>query len=635
MAGRHRARGAETFGVRRWLQLGAASAGVSAALFGVASLGPTAATAQADDTGGSPSTSSESSDTESNSSDTAAPGISTPSPAATTSDDSAAGAETKDVTGDGPRTTVSTQTNTGTSAPADGDAGGVPDEVVEAADAPTPADEGSRSAGRTATPASAAIVADEPLVAPVAPVAQVAQVAPVAPTTTAVAAVDAGVPWAVQSSTRPGPWQGVVNQPITDATAMLRSFITSLPVAQPFRDALLGTLWTVRRSFFNLAPYLDPVQITTNSTGPIQGSVHAVDPEGDAVIYRLTSRPRFGSVTLNADGSYTYTPGAGFDGVDSFVISALDTGLHVNLLDPLRGPTRSGLLVNQGAIEFGFTYTTGAENWTEERRNALEAAALALVPYFLVSAPVTLTYTVTGTYDTNPESGLAGAGSGLMGSEPGFDRLFVQHELLTGVDANGEDADGYIEWNWGHPWALGETVGSEEYDFTATVMHELLHSFGFLSYVNQAGQNLGRDWTIYDSFIVDRHGNRVVSDRYVWNTAFDANLTGADGGLFFNGGNAVAAHGRPVPLYTPSTWEPGSSVTHVDDETFTGGDQKLMNSQTPKGLVTRDLSPLELGILQDIGYRVIHPQPSTYAIAAMVLIFVRRTRKAPLAKMEA
>ena len=51
------------------------------------------------------------------------------------------------------------------------------------------------------------------------------------------------------------------------------------------------------------------------------------DAENDPLTAQLDSSPSNGAVVLNADGSFTYTPDAGFLGVDTFTYSAYD-GLH-------------------------------------------------------------------------------------------------------------------------------------------------------------------------------------------------------------------------------------------------------------------------------------------------------------------
>ncbi|MBV7333691.1 tandem-95 repeat protein [Chloroflexi bacterium TSY] len=54
------------------------------------------------------------------------------------------------------------------------------------------------------------------------------------------------------------------------------------------------------------------------------------DVEGDALTAVLVSNPNNGSVTLNADGSFTYTPNADFNGSDSFTYKANDGEDSVN-----------------------------------------------------------------------------------------------------------------------------------------------------------------------------------------------------------------------------------------------------------------------------------------------------------------
>jgi hypothetical protein len=203
----------------------------------------------------------------------------------------------------------------------------------------------------------------------------------------------------------------------------------------------------------------------------------------------------------------------------------------------------------------------------------------------------------------------------------------VQQKLLTGADSNGAAADGRIQFNFGYSWGFGDAVGAGQYDFTAVVLHELLHSLGFLSLVSAAGQNSGTARSVFDHFIVTSDGTNVIGLGYVWNTRFDPNLTGGDGGLYFGGAAAVAAYGGPVPLYTPNPFRPGSSMSHLDDTTFTGTDEQVMNAMRFSGPSVRVLSPIELGILADLGYQVRSPQTTPLAMAFVGVVFLGGTRK--------
>ena len=434
-------------------------------------------------------------------------------------------------------------------------------------------------------------------------------------------------PWLAPRRT----WSDVVADTIDAWTNSTQAWIDSLSVSEERKVELTESFWNLRRTFFNQAPTVAPVQISGLITGPIDGTIGAVDADGDEIVYRLVRGPRQGTVEINADGTYTYTPDVDFDGVDTFRVIAIDRGFHVNLLSLLRPiGTRATSLINQGAITFAFNYTDGGTSWTEDRRQALEDVATQLLLYFRVNAPVTLTYDV-GLQDNDA---LASAGSNVILDRSGFWRTVVQNKLLTGYDSNGSEADGQIDWNFrDYEWALGDSVESSEYDFVSTAIHELMHSFGFLSYVDEAGKSDERIWTTFDSFVVTSAGARPISPFYRWRNRFDPLLTDEEDGLYFGGAHAIAAFGGLVPLYTPNPWEPGSSMSHLDDLTFTGLDQKIMNAATDTGLGVRVFSAVELAILTDLGYQVVMPDSPPYAAAALWFVLLggrrRKSKAAP------
>jgi hypothetical protein len=358
----------------------------------------------------------------------------------------------------------------------------------------------------------------------------------------------------------------------------------------------------IRRSLFNQAPTVNPVQLTGQSDGPITGSIGAVDPEGDPLSYKITSAPLHGKAVIASDGSYTYTPTAGFAGTDNFVVAVTDGGSHFNLLDLGRqASTSANVTVNQGAIaplvHFQFVYGSGSQYWSSAARSSLESAATRLASYIVVTSPVTVTFDVTG--QKSPfSSTLASAGSDFVSGDAGFLQTVVQNKILTGNDANGSAADGTIDWNFGLAWGYGNSVTSNQYDLESIAMHEMLHTLGFLSNIDKAGSNTGKVWTVFDKYVVNSAQQPVINNSsYVFNTAYNSNLTGGNDGLYFGGPNAVAANGGPVALYTPLPWEPGSSMSHLRAN-------YLMRAVVSTGPGFRDVSPVELAILSDIGYTV-------------------------------
>ena len=129
----------------------------------------------------------------------------------------------------------------------------------------------------------------------------------------------------------------------TAAATSVADLLTDL--LAPIREFFEGAALLVRRTFFNQAPTVDPVQLTGQSEGPITGVINAVDPEGDPLVYSISQAPRYGSAVVNADGSYTY-PGPGFTGIDSFIVEAADTGLH----QPTRPVPRRRHLGKRGCL---------------------------------------------------------------------------------------------------------------------------------------------------------------------------------------------------------------------------------------------------------------------------------------------
>jgi filamentous hemagglutinin family protein len=76
----------------------------------------------------------------------------------------------------------------------------------------------------------------------------------------------------------------------------------------------------------NESPTATNESVETNMNEAVSGSLadNVSDPDGDPVTTSLAGGPQNGQVSLNPDGSYTYTPAAGFVGEDSFIFSASD-----------------------------------------------------------------------------------------------------------------------------------------------------------------------------------------------------------------------------------------------------------------------------------------------------------------------
>lgn len=74
----------------------------------------------------------------------------------------------------------------------------------------------------------------------------------------------------------------------------------------------------------NHAPVASDLMQTTQADTELKGKLAGSDSDGDALSYSIASQPGNGSVTLNADGSFTYTPKADSTGSDQFTYQVSD-----------------------------------------------------------------------------------------------------------------------------------------------------------------------------------------------------------------------------------------------------------------------------------------------------------------------
>jgi VCBS repeat-containing protein len=149
--------------------------------------------------------------------------------------------------------------------------------------------------------------------------------------------------------------------PLADTvTGLLAAFgfsplATNTPLAPAVPPpTLLGLLEWVRReierTFFNQTPTL-AYNATENSLvdGRIVGNLNAVDPDSATLTFTHTD-PAHGQVVVNPDGTFTYTPDAGYTGPDSFDVTVSDAnnGFQIHGLSGLLNLVTFGLLGESG-----------------------------------------------------------------------------------------------------------------------------------------------------------------------------------------------------------------------------------------------------------------------------------------------
>ena len=63
---------------------------------------------------------------------------------------------------------------------------------------------------------------------------------------------------------------------------------------------------------------------STNEDVPVNGAVTGSDIDGDQLTFSLNGGPAHGTAVVNADGTYTYSPEADYNGPDQFTVRISD-----------------------------------------------------------------------------------------------------------------------------------------------------------------------------------------------------------------------------------------------------------------------------------------------------------------------
>ncbi len=133
------------------------------------------------------------------------------------------------------------------------------------------------------------------------------------------------------------------------------------------------------------------------------------DADGDALTVTDLTAPANGGVALNADGTVTYTPNAGFVGSDSFTYTAFDGSatsnvatVTVNVTDPAASPALSVTVAKDGVTtKQGPWYRANVKVSVTDGTNVVEGASVTLEIKSEACPGVTSHGSATGTTGTD------------------------------------------------------------------------------------------------------------------------------------------------------------------------------------------------------------------------------------------
>ena len=252
--------------------------------------------------------------------------------------------------------------------------------------------------------------------------------------------------------------------------------------------------------------------------------------------------------------------------------------------------------------KFEVTY----KNFPDWAKKDFQAAADVWAAHFSSAAPVT----IDATWGRSPSYGVLGSarpGNYYSGFDGAPDQsLWYPSALanaLAGKDLEPKNPDMVIQVNSVANWnTRGDgTPRANEYDLQSVFMHEMAHGLGFLStdsYDSFFGYGTIEQPTPYAAYAQLPDGRRL-SDLPSPSLELGKALTSK---LVWSGTYGNAANGgEKIILYTPARYEDGSSVSHIDEETYKDlGANSIMTPNLDAGEIFREPGSLLLGMIEDL-----------------------------------
>lgn len=186
-------------------------------------------------------------------------------------------------------------------------------------------------------------------------------------------------------------------------------------------------------------------------------------------------------------------------------------------------------------------------------------------------------------------------------------------EKMLGSELTGADNPDLIaNFNSIANWYLGTdgATGTSQYDLVSVVLHEITHGLGFIGTMDIESGNLGTYGFDNGFTIIFDHFLEVEVDEKLTDTSFFSvpsaslgnALTGDD--LFFSGPVELDNnYNFRAKLYAPDTFDPGSSVYHLDESQYSPGNaHSLMTPFISRGEAIHHPGKITLGMMADWGW---------------------------------
>jgi hypothetical protein len=266
---------------------------------------------------------------------------------------------------------------------------------------------------------------------------------------------------------------------------------------------------------------------------------------------------------------------------------------------------------NQGAKISTATFEVTYIDFSSEAKAAFQAAVD--IWSTLITSDIKIRITARWTPLNSGVLGSASAGA-FIRDFPGAQRQFAWYpvalaEKITGQEFNGTDADIVASFNSNNSsWFYGTSGGAPagKFDLVSIVLHEIGHGLGInhnYTVNGDNGQISNGDLIFNYATYLENNNQNIVSSYNQPSAELKTQLTSGD--LFFNSPSVLTANGNfRAKVYAPTTFAPGSSIAHLDENSYSAGSaNSLMTPQIGFAEVIHDPGPIAMAMLNDMGWK--------------------------------